>query len=396
LEQNNTTILTKRGEKMDNNSKMGAKIKVIGVGGGGGNMVNHMISEGVGDIELIVANTDAQALGNSNATKKIQLGERETKGLGAGMKPEIGKNSALESFNDIKDALEGSDMVFIASGFGGGTGTGAAPIVAQAAKEVGALTISVVTKPFGFEGRKRARLADIGIEELRKESDSIVVIPNDKLLSIVDKDLGVKDSFKLVDNILSRAVSGMSSVVLSSGDNDINVDFADIQTIMSHKGMAILGVGESEGDESAVEAIKNAIESPLLDNLSINGAMGVLVHFNIHPNFPLIQIQNAMDIIYDSADEEADVIFGTTTNDVMEEDQVKITIVATGFVREGEKTIQTPVNNQETTESKRPITTDIPSIDRGGREKRRTGTGGYILEGGDDLDYPTFLRRQMD
>ncbi len=377
---------------MDNNLKMGAKIKVIGVGGGGGNMVNHMISEGISDIELIVANTDAQALSNSNASIKIQLGERETKGLGAGMKPEIGKNSALESFNDIKDALDGSDMVFIASGFGGGTGTGAAPIVAQAAKEVGALTISVVTKPFGFEGRKRARLADVGIEELRKESDSIVVIPNDKLLSIVDKDLGVKDSFKLVDNILSRAVSGMSSVVLSSGDNDINVDFADIQTIMSHKGMAILGVGESEGDESAVEAVKNAIESPLLDNLSINGAMGVLVHFNIHPNFPLTQIQNAMDIIYDSADEDADVIFGTTTNDKMQEHQVKITIVATGFVQEGEKILQAPVNNPEVArqgEVARPKI-DMPS----GRGKKASG-GGYILED-EDLDYPTFLRRQMD
>ncbi len=379
---------------MDNNLKMGAKIKVIGVGGGGGNMVNHMISEGISDIELIVANTDAQALGNSNATKKIQLGERETKGLGAGMKPEIGKNSALESFNDIKDALEGSDMVFIASGFGGGTGTGAAPIVAQAAKEIGALTISVVTKPFGFEGRKRARLADIGIEELRKESDSIVVIPNDKLLSIVDKDLGVKDSFKLVDNILSRAVSGMSSVVLSSGDNDINVDFADIQTIMSHKGMAILGVGESDGDESAVEAIKNAIESPLLDNLSINGAMGVLVHFNIHPNFPLTQIQNAMDIIYDSADEEADVIFGTTTNESIEEDQVKITIVATGFAREDEKAITPPANNLGATNQNEVVQRpkmEMPSISRA----KKVSGGGYILEG-DDLDYPTFLRRQMD
>ncbi len=378
---------------MDNNIKMGAKIKVIGVGGGGGNMVNHMISEGIADIELIIANTDAQALSNSNASIKIQLGERETKGLGAGMKPEIGKNSALESFNDIKDALDGSDMVFIASGFGGGTGTGAAPIVAQAAKEVGALTISVVTKPFGFEGRKRARLADIGIEELKKESDSIVVIPNDKLLSIVDKDLGVKESFKLVDNILSRAVSGMSAVVLSSGDNDINVDFADIQTIMSHKGMAILGVGESEGDESAVEAVKNAIESPLLDNLSINGAMGVLVHFNIHPNFPLTQIQNAMDIIYDSADEDADVIFGTTTNDKMQEHQVKITIVATGFIQEGEKVISTPANNLEATkqnEVQRPRM-EMPSISRG---KKAIG-GGYILED-DDLDYPTFLRRQMD
>ena len=381
----------KGGEKMNNNTTIGAKIKVIGVGGGGGNMVNHMIAEGISGIDLIVANTDIQALETSNAAKKIQLGERETKGLGSGMKPEIGKNSALESFNDIKDILDGSDMVFIASGFGGGTGTGAAPIVAQAAKEVGALTISVVTKPFGFEGRKRARLADIGIEELRKESDSIVVIPNDKLLSIVDKDLGIKDSFKLVDNILSRAVGGMSAVVLSSGINDINVDFADIQTIMSHKGMAILGVGESEGDDSAVEAVKNAIESPLLDNLSINGAMGVLVHFHIHPNFPLTQIQNAMDIIYDSADEDADVIFGTTTNEKMLENQVKITIVATGFAKEGEKNATTAANNREVPkqhEATRPKI-DMPSI------SRKVSGGGYILED-DDLDYPTFLRRQMD
>ncbi len=372
---------------MANNTTIGAQIKVIGVGGGGGNMINHMISQGVNGIDLIVANTDAQALNASKASKKIQLGERKTKGLGAGMKPEIGKNSALESFDDIKAALEGSDMVFIASGFGGGTGTGAAPIVAQAAKEVGALTVSVVTKPFGFEGRKRSKLADAGIEELKKESDSIVIIPNDKLLSIVDKDLGIKESFKLVDDILSRAVGGMSAVVLSSGENDINVDFADIQTIMSHKGMAILGVGESEGEDSAVEAVKNAIESPLLDNLSINGAMGVLVHFNMHPNFPLIQIQNAMDIIYDSADEDADVIFGTTTNEKMTENQLKITIVATGFSKDGEKTTSTAANNINVDNVKTHI--DMPSIGR------KISGGGYILED-DDLDYPTFLRRQMD
>ncbi len=376
---------------MNNDTTIGAKIKVIGVGGGGGNMVNHMIAEGISGIDLIAANTDAQALETSNATTKIRLGERETKGLGAGMKPEIGKNAATESFNELKDALAGADMVFIASGFGGGTGTGAAPVVAQAAKEVGALTISVVTKPFGFEGRKRSRLAETGIEELKKESDSIVIIPNDKLLSIVDKDLGIKDSFKLVDDILSRAVGGMSAVVLSSGMNDINVDFADVQTIMSHKGMAILGVGESEGEDSAVEAVKNAIESPLLDNLSINGAMGVLVHFHMHPDFPLTQIQNAMDIIYDSAHEEADVIFGTTTSDKITGNQVKITIVATGFTKEGEKSTTTAVNNTEAVSNEGTVKAniDMPSL------SRRVSGGGYILED-DDLDYPTFLRRQMD
>ena len=369
-------------------SVVGAKIKVIGVGGGGGNMIDHMISQGVGEIELIAANTDAQALNSSLADAKIQLGERKTRGLGAGMKPEVGKNAALESFEDLKESMENSDIVFIATGMGGGTGTGAAPIVAQAAKEVGALTVSVVTKPFSFEGRKRLKLAEAGIEELKKESDSIVVIPNDKLLSIVDKSLGIKESFKLVDDILSRAVGGMSAVVLSHGANDINLDFADVQTVMSHKGMAILGVGEAEGDDAAVEAVKNAIESPLLDNLSINGAMGVLVHFHINPNFPLTQIQSAMDIIYDSADEEADVIFGTTTNDSFAENEVKITIVATGFEAREEIV---PANTVTTTVLEE--VSQAPQM-RTPQVKKISGGGEYIDS--TDLDYPTFLRRQMD
>ena len=368
------------------NSTIGAQIKVIGVGGGGGNMINHMVSEGVDNIGLIAANTDAQALSASKAKIKIQLGERKTKGLGAGMKPDVGRESALESFDNIKEALEGADMVFIASGFGGGTGTGAAPVVAQAAKEVGALTVSVVTKPFGFEGRKRLKLAEQGISELKKESDSIVIIPNDKLLSIVDKNLGIKESFKLVDDVLSRAVGGMSAVVLSSGENDINVDFADIQTIMGHKGMAILGVGEAQGEDAAIEAVKNAIESPLLDNMSINGAMGVLVHFNMHPDFPLTQIQHAMDIIYDSAHEDADVIFGTTTNKDMPEDEVKITIVATGF-EQANNALENTTTKEKAEKPEKKST--APFI-------RQLGNGEYILEDSDDLDYPTFLRRQMD
>ncbi len=361
----------------------GACIKVVGVGGGGGNMINHMINEGISGIDLIAANTDAQALEASLAPIKIQLGEKKTKGLGAGMKPEIGRESALENYEEIRSALENADIVFIASGFGGGTGTGAAPVIAQAAKEVGALTVSVITKPFMFEGRRRARMAEEGLKELRKESDSIVVIPNDKLLSIIDKNLGIKDSFKIVDNILSRAVGGMSSVVLSYGNNDINLDFADVQTVMSHRGMALLGVGEFEGENAAVEAMKNAIESPLLDNMSINGALGVLIHFNIHPNCPLNQISEAMGIVYDNADEDAHVIFGTTTNEDMPENKVKITIVATGF--EGDKDKKDDLK----------LVNSVEEMRKSRIAKLKKVSGGYEQQE-DILDIPTFMRNQMD
>ena len=392
----------------------GAQIKVIGVGGGGTNMVNHMIREGISGIDMIVANTDAQSLETSLSNKKIQLGTKKTRGLGAGMKPEVGEKAAEESYDEIKEALDGADMVFIASGLGGGTGTGAAPVVARAAKEVGALTICVVTEPFMFEGRKRKKLAREGLKALQNESDSLVVIQNDKLLSIVDKNLGYKESFKLVDNVLSRAVGGMSSVVLSSGESDVNVDFADVRTVMSHKGMAILSVGEAVGDDAAVEAVKNAIESPLLDNLSINGAMGVLIHFSINPNFPLSQIQEAMSIIYDSADEDADIIFGTTSNEKLADNEVKITVVATGFNAEKEQYDEIPSLKIE----KKDIhninnTNEIPKLDPkpeastqkeqdnskdllASLKKRLAGTKEYTIENIDDLDVPAFLRRKMD
>ncbi len=312
----------------------GAKIKVIGVGGGGGNMVNHMIKTGVQGIEMIVANTDAQVLEKSLCENRIQLGTKLTKGLGAGMVPEIGRESAMENADEIKKQLDGADIVFIAAGLGGGTGTGASPVIAQIARELGALTISVVTKPFSFEGGKRERLARQGLEELKKESDSIVVIPNDKLLAIVDRNLGLKESFKIVDEVLARAVTGTSGIILSSGDNDINLDFADLRTVMSHKGLALMGMGEAEGEKSAYEAIKNAIESPLLDDVSIKGAMGVLVHFNLHPNYPLIEITNAMEVVRDNADADASVIMGTTTDSSLPETFVKITLIATGFERQ--------------------------------------------------------------
>ncbi len=365
----------------EENKISGARIIAVGVGGGGGNMIGHMIKEGVSGIEMLMINTDAQVLGEAESASKIQIGHKLTKGLGAGMKPSIGKDSAIENYDEIRSALDGADIVFISAGLGGGTGTGAAPVVAQIAKEVGALTISIVTKPFAFEGKKRLKLAEAGLEELKQESDSIVVIPNDKLLSIIDRRLGLKDSFKIVDSVLAQAVSGTSGVILSSGEYDINLDFADLQTVMSHRGMALMGVGEHEGENAAYEAIKAAIESPLLDNMSINGAMGVLVHFNMHPEFPLMEISDAMSVIHESAHEDAEVIWGTSTDDNIEPNYVKITIIATGF----EKDINTTSNDPDFVgETPAPKAILRPKLVVGGEF--------------DDnfLDIPSYMRQQQD
>ncbi len=363
----------------ESNSVTGARIIAVGVGGGGGNMIGHMIKEGVTGIEMMLINTDAQVLSETSAASKIQIGTKLTKGLGAGMKPSIGKDSALENYDEIRSALEGADIVFISAGLGGGTGTGAAPVVAQIAKEVGALTISIVTKPFMFEGRKRLKLAESGLEELKKESDSIVVIPNDKLLSIIDRKLGFRESFKIVDSVLAQAVSGTSGVILSSGDNDINLDFADLQTVMSHKGMALMGVGEHEGENAAYEAIKAAIESPLLDNMSINGAMGVLVHFSMHPDFPMMELAEAMEVVHDSAHDDAEVIWGTSTDEDIAENYIKITIVATGFEKE-------LTNNED-------FVSETPAPPRA-KVRPRLVVGGEL--DGDYLDIPAYMRQQQD
>jgi cell division protein FtsZ len=320
----------------------GPKIKVIGVGGGGNNMINYMAEKGIKDVELIAANTDIQALKTSKAHKKIQLGKSLTKGLGAGMRPEIGQKAAEETYEEIKDALNGADLVFISAGMGGGTGTGASPIIAKAAKEVGALTIGVVTKPFTFEGPRRQKLALNGIENLKQETNSIVVIPNDKILSIIDRKVGRREAFSLVDDVLYKAVSGISNMVISYGENDINVDFNDLKTVMSHQGLALMGVGEEKGENAAFNAIKKAIESPLLDNISIDGAMGVLVHFTLHEDYPLMEMQESMNLIYEKVDEDADIIFGTTTDNSLEPDEIKVTIVATGFEKH-----QTPPPKKE-------------------------------------------------
>lgn len=366
------------------NKLNGARIIAVGVGGGGGNMIGHMIKEGVTGIEMVAVNTDAQVLSETNMATKIQIGAKLTKGLGAGMKPEVGKDSALENYDEIRNSLEGADIVFISAGLGGGTGTGAAPVIAQIAKEVGALTISVVTKPFMFEGRKRLKLAEAGLEELKKESDSIVVIPNDKLLSIIDRKLGLKDSFKIVDGVLAQAVSGTSGVILSSGENDINLDFADLKTVMGHKGMALMGVGEHEGENAAYEAIKAAIESPLLDNMTINGAKGVLVHFSTHPEFPLLEISDAMNVVHESAHEDAEVIFGTSTDESIPENYIKITIVATGF----EEANETQTANNEDFVNK--TATPEPKI----KVRPRLAVGGDLDS--DYLDIPAYMRQQQD
>ena len=382
----------------------GAKIKAIGVGGGGGNMINHMIREGVKGVEMIVANTDTQALRNSLTDTRIQLGERLTRGLGAGSLSEVGKEAAIESYEEIKSSLEGADIVFISAGMGGGTGTGAAPIVAKAAKEIGALTISIVTKPFRFEGRKRTRSADKGLEALKEESDSVIVIPNEKLLGIVEKTLGARESFKIVDKILSQAVDGMSSIILGNGESNINTDFADVKLIMSHKGIALMGVGEFEGMESALEAAKTATQSPLFDDMTINGAMGGLVHFHIHPDYPLLGISDAMDYVYDSVDEEADVIFGTTYDDTLPVDKVQVTIIATGFgaeeltelVSEASSVQQTSQVQEVVSQTPAMHTIKITSMD----QVLGAHIGGAKVVGGDFdddlLDIPPFMRNQLD
>ncbi len=360
----------------------GARIVAIGVGGGGSNIISRINKSGVSGIELVAANSDIQALDGLKNIKTIQIGPKLTKGLGCGMKPEIGREAALESQEEIRSALMGADIVFVSVGLGGGTGTGAAPIVAKIAKEIGALTIAVTTKPFGFESPKRTKLAKAGLEELKQESDSIIVVPNDKLLSVIDKKLGVKDSFKIVDSVLAQAVSGTAGVILASGEDDINIDFADFKTVMSHKGMALMGMGESGGENAAYEAIKSAIESPLLDNVSIDGAMGVLVHFYIHSDFPMLDISEAMNVIRESVHEDADVIFGTTTDNSLAVDYVKITVVATGFDRAS----KTQTSASSATESK-----GEPSL-RMLRPKLAVGSDLDL----DSLETPAYIRQQLD
>ena len=304
-----------------------ATLKVIGVGGGGNNAVNRMIDHGMNNVEFISINTDGQALNLSKAESKIQIGEKLTRGLGAGANPDIGKKAAEESREQIEDAIQGADMVFVTAGMGGGTGTGAAPVVAKIAKEMGALTVGVVTRPFGFEGRKRQTQAAAGVESMKAAVDTLIVIPNDRLLDIVDKSTPMMEAFKEADNVLRQGVQGISDLIAVSGE--VNLDFADVKTIMSNQGSALMGIGVSSGENRAVEAAKKAISSPLLET-SIVGAQGVLMNITGGESLSLFEAQEAADIVQDAADEDVNMIFGTVINPELQ-DEIVVTVIATGF-----------------------------------------------------------------
>ncbi len=305
-----------------------AVIKVFGVGGGGGNAINTMIEEGLQGVEFIAANTDAQALSRNLAPLKIQLGARLTKGLGAGANPDVGREAALEDRDLLRESLAGADMVFITAGLGGGTGTGAGPVVAEVAKEVGALTVAVVTRPFTFEGQTRKRQADMGSKDLRSLVDTIIVIPNEKLLLIAGKDMRFVEAFRKVDDVLFQAVRGISELVTKPGY--INLDFADVKTVMSGMGVALMGTGSASGQNRAVAAAEKAISSPLLEDVSIRGARGVLINITAGPSLSLSEVNEAASLIREEASDEANIIFGTVIDETLE-DELKVTVVATGF-----------------------------------------------------------------
>ena len=373
-----------------------AKIKVVGVGGGGGNAVNTMISSCLQGVDFINANTDAQALGVSSAPIKIQIGTQITKGLGAGSDPEIGKQSALESRDEIKPYLEGADMIFITAGMGGGTGTGAAPVIAEIARECSILTIAVVTKPFQFEGKKRNVQAEEGIAQLREAVDTLIVVPNQRLLSLGGRNLSLLEAFKKADDILYQAVKGISDLILVPGL--INLDFADVRSVMSNMGMAIMGTGVASGENRAVEAAQRAISSPLLEDNTIQGAHGILLNITGGPDMSLYEVNEASSLIQEEADEDANIIFGTVIDQNME-DEIRITVIATGF-----------------DDFSRKKTESIGNVTRfrglGGREDlatptfirrdRKLNSGEVAVVGlGDenehmDIQIPTFLRRQAD
>jgi cell division protein FtsZ len=372
-----------------------AKIKVIGVGGGGGNAVNTMISYCLRGVDFISANTDAQALGASSSPIKIQLGMEITKGLGAGSNPEIGKQSALESRDEIRPYLEGSDMIFITAGLGGGTGTGAAPIIAEIARECSVLTVGVVTKPFQFEGKKRNIQAEEGIAQLRDSVDTLIVVPNQRLLSLGGRSLSLLEAFKKADDILYQAVKGISDLILVPGL--INLDFADVKNIMSDMGMAIMGTGVAGGENRAIEAAQKAISSPLLEDNTIQGARGILLNITGGPDMSLYEVNEASSLIQAEAHEDANIIFGTVIDENMK-DEIRITVIATGFDDNLIKKKQSPENVTHLAGFRREDLA-TPAFMR--REKTRNNANVVTMGINDDtenldLEIPTFLRRQAD
>ncbi|MDW0109306.1 cell division protein FtsZ [Sporosarcina aquimarina] len=389
--------------EFDTNIEALAVIKVIGVGGGGNNAVNRMIEHGVQGVEFIAVNTDAQALNLSQAEVKLQIGGKLTRGLGAGANPEVGKKAAEESREQLEEALRGADMVFVTAGMGGGTGTGAAPVIAQIAKDLGALTVGVVTRPFTFEGRKRSTQAIGGITAMKESVDTLIVIPNDKLLEIVDKNTPMLEAFREADNVLRQGVQGISDLIAVPGL--INLDFADVKTIMSNKGSALMGIGMSTGENRASEAAKKAISSPLLET-SIDGAKGVLMNITGGSNLSLFEVQEAADIVASASDEDVNMIFGSVINDDLK-DEIIVTVIATGFtdeqitqVRSGNRSAgfggmrqretQAPQNHAPQSNQHRheePVQQQPSHQQEPARNQQQTPQD-------DGLDIPTFLRNR--
>jgi cell division protein FtsZ len=391
--------------------RAGARIKVIGVGGGGGNAVNRMVVHaGLGDVEFIVANTDQQALENSPAPVRVQIGAELTKGLGAGADPNIGRAAALEDTDKLLEVLEGADMVFVTTGLGGGTGTGAAPVIASLANQMGALTVAVVTKPFRFEGRKRALQAEAGLRELADAVDTMIAIPNERLLATVDRAATMGHAFGTADDVLRQAIQGISDLILVPGL--INLDFADVKTIMSRMGLAIMGTGIAEGPDRARMAATAAVSSPLLEDASVDGARGVIINVTGGPDLTLTEVSEASEIVYSAAHEEANIIFGAVVDPTME-GRVKITVIATGFDR-GIAAAAPAAQASQTT----PVDLAAYASVREADEERLVANGGRVVlsrrpvidlvpldarsggdpddgDGGDSpLDVPAFLRRQ--
>jgi cell division protein FtsZ len=409
---------------LDPEPRPGARIKVIGIGGGGTNAVNRMVSVGLDGVEFIAANTDAQALDQSQAAVKIQIGQKLTKGLGAGADPIIGRQAALEDTDTIIQALSGADMVFVTTGMGGGTGTGAAPVIASLASELGALTVAVVTRPFKFEGRRRAAHAEAGLEALRECVDTVITIPNERLLSIIDRQTSLTQAFTLADDVLRQAIQGISDLILVPGL--INLDFADVKTIMSGMGVAMMGTGMAHGDHRAMAAAQNAVTSPLLEDGSVNGARGVIINITGGPDLSLLEVNEASCVIQEAAHEDANIIFGAVVDPTLS-GKIKITVIATGFDRKGAHratrpdALQTPVDlHNYTAHVGRPAaeaggpaleSTTVPmqvapaltvsrrqplDVPRAGTAPSAAGTSGPELDPAlsSQFDVPAFLRRQ--
>ena len=400
---------------LDEERRAGARIKVIGVGGGGSNAVSRMVQAGFDGVEFIVANTDLQALQSNPAPVKLQIGSKLTKGLGAGADPDVGRQAALEDTDKLIQALDGADMVFVTTGLGGGTGTGAAPVIASLASELGALTIAVVTKPFRFEGRKRQMSAEAGLDALRDCVDTVITIPNERLLAIINRATSLNDAFCTADDVLRQAIQGISDLILVPGL--INLDFADVKTIMAGMGMAMMGTGLADGDDRALEAAKRAISSPLLEGAAVDGARGVIINVTGGPDLSLVEVSEASSIIQEAAHEDANIIFGAVVDPQLK-GRVKITVIATGFDRPGgmrapvSSMSQTPVDLQTYTTRLRaqpdgPIDVpaaagrmpfsrrqplDMPAAMAAGAENQ--SVPGDSLDS--PLDVPAFLRRQSE